>query len=517
MKSARLKTEKPKIKKVKVSMTPDMEYRILFERHPYPMWVFDRSTERFLAVNEAATCKYGFSRKEFLEMSIMDIRPPDQAPILRKHLTQRMAKSPTPPAYSLGIWKHWTKKHILMDVSIYSSLITFRGKRAILVLAHDVTEQLRAEQALSESQARLRESEACFRSVFDFAPIGMGLLDLKGNIVQVNRAMCEMMGYTEAEYLKLSMNDVTHPEDVDRSAELMRGTMRGEMKYFEQEKRYIHKSGRVIWALLRGTVIRDANDQPKYGLGLVQDITLRKHAEMERESMIKELEGSRNSLQRLSRRLVEVQEAERRRIALELHDQIGQELTALKLNLERCRESCAKEEQGTPLAESHARVSRLLSMVRDLSLDLRPTMLDDLGLLHALLWYLDRFKTGTGIAVQFKHRGIGHRRFSPETETAAFRIVQEALTNVARHSQSKEVRIWLWASKERLALSIEDQGVGFDAEAVARAGASTGLSGMRERAALLGGNLSFDSAPGRGTSLTATLPLQDKAGEQVTL
>jgi signal transduction histidine kinase len=294
----------------------------------------------------------------------------------------------------------------------------------------------------------------------------------------------------------------------------MRRVIRGESTSFETEKRYIHKSGRLIWALLRGTVIRDREGRPLYYLGHVQDITRRKQVEAEREQLFQELERSRNNLQQLSRRLVQIQEAERRRIALELHDQVGQELTALKLSLERCQEFNPAG-PNTVFEETHARASRLLTMVRDLSLDLRPTMLDDLGLLDALLWYFDRFKASSGLRIDFKHRDLGHRRFAPEIETAAFRIVQEALTNVTRHSQARSVRIWLWASKERLMLSIEDQGVGFDAEAVLRAGTSTGLSGMRERAALLGGHLSIDSVVGRGTSLTAELPLQDKPGEQV--
>lgn len=488
------------------SASPE-EYRILFEKNPHPMWVYDQQTWRFLAVNDAAVSFYGYSREEFLRMTIMDMRPPEHVPALRKFVTRELA-GPVALIHSSGIWIHWKKDRTLIEVEIFSSRIVFQGHPAVLVLAVDVTERTKVE-------SMLRDSELRFRGAFDFAPVGMGLLDLTGRIHQVNRAMCEMMGYTYAEYSKLSMQDVTHPDDVEPSWQLIRLLINGQIPYLEQEKRYIHKTGRIIWASVRGSLVRDEAGKPIYLVGHVQDITLQKLAEAERTKLFQELATSRNNLQQLSRKLVQVQEAERRRIALELHDQVGQELTVLKLNLERCQE-CFSSDTHNVLEETHARASRLLSMVRDLSLDLRPTMLDDLGLLHAMLWYLERFKTSSGLSIDFKHRGIGHRRFAAEVETAAFRIVQEALTNVARHARAKEVRIWLWASKERLTITIEDKGVGFDAEAMLSASTSTGLSGMRERAALLGGTFSLESAVGRGTSLTAELPLQDKAGEQVT-
>ena len=208
----------------------------------------------------------------------------------------------------------------------------------------------------------------------------------------------------------------------------------------------------------------------------------------------------------LSRQLVEVQEAERRSIARELHDQIGQVLTGLKLVLEMSqRDTDAARDEN--LDEALVLVDELMSQVRELSLSLRPAMLDDLGLLPALLWQFERYTAQTQVQVDFQHRRVEGVRFDPEIETAAYRIVQEALTNVARHAGVKQVTVRLWADDRGLYLQVEDQGRGFDPDSALAASLTGGLSGMRERANLLGGQLTIDSDPGERTILSASIPL----------
>jgi signal transduction histidine kinase len=143
--------------------------------------------------------------------------------------------------------------------------------------------------------------------------------------------------------------------------------------------------------------------------------------------------------------------------------------------------------------------------VQQLSLDYRPTMLDNLGLVPTLQWYFQRYTNRTGVAVTFKHNVV-EQRFPTEKETAAFRIIQEALTNVARHAGRKEVTVRLWVNAYALHVQVEDQGTGFDVAAKLASGTSSGLTGMRERATLLGGNVTVESAPGAGTQVTAELP-----------
>jgi len=216
----------------------------------------------------------------------------------------------------------------------------------------------------------------------------------------------------------------------------------------------------------------------------------------------------RERLQALSQQLVAVQEAERRRIARELHDEIGQSLTGLKLVLEMISR-LPVDRMLDRLREAQVAVTDLMAYVRELSLDLRPAMLDDLGLLPALLWHFDRYMAQTSVHVVFKHTNI-RSRFPAEVEIAAYRIVQEALTNVARHAGVDEVIVQIWADSTLLSIQIVDHGRGCDPQAALSAHTSSGLAGMRERAMLLGGQLTILSGPGTGTCLTTILPMQGR-------
>jgi GAF domain-containing protein len=218
-------------------------------------------------------------------------------------------------------------------------------------------------------------------------------------------------------------------------------------------------------------------------------------------------------LQGLSGRLMEVQEAERRHLARELHDEIGQLLTGLRLTLDVPEPPSPA--LGERLGQAQALVQELLERIRALSLDLRPSILDDLGVLPALLDNIERYMSQTKIRVHLEHSGLD-RRFAPETETGVYRIVQEALTNVARHGQVDEVTVRLWATDDVLGVQVEDHGAGFDPDAVLGTGRSGGLAGLRERAALLNGHLTVETHPGRGVRLTAEVPLNGslrRAGE----
>jgi PAS domain S-box-containing protein len=239
-------------------------------------------------------------------------------------------------------------------------------------------------------------------------------------------------------------------------------------------------------------------------LGIAHDVTERKAWEAQLSRLIVSERAGREQLEALSRRLVALQEEERRAIARELHDEIGQLLTGLKLLLG------SRQPSGVTQAEQV--VGELLRRVRDLSMDLRPALLDDLGLLPALLWLVDRYTQRTKIEVDLRHEALD-ARLSSEVETAAYRVVQEALTNVARHAAVQKVQVVLRREKDRLSILVEDAGRGFDVERGLADGTS-GLTGMRERALLLGGRFEVDSRRGVGTRVLAELPLTD-AGSKV--
>ncbi len=271
----------------------------------------------------------------------------------------------------------------------------------------------------------------------------------------------------------------------------------------------LRDSARISGMLTLGWCDLAGGKQPELSLlGQIADAVA---LAVEKGQLFEQVRAGREQLESLSHRLLEVQEEERRHIARELHDEIGQGLTGLKLALGAVERSPI-ETARIRLSELHKWVDDLLAQVRDLSLDLRPGMLDDLGLLPALLWLSGRYSSQTPVRVSVEHSGLD-RRFPPEVETAAYRIVQEALTNVARHAGVAQVTVRVWADAAAVNVQVADQGAGFDPEQASANGATSGLRGMRERCVLLGGHITVESAHGAGTRLSAELPIDDRLGE----
>jgi two-component system, NarL family, sensor histidine kinase UhpB len=218
------------------------------------------------------------------------------------------------------------------------------------------------------------------------------------------------------------------------------------------------------------------------------------------------LRHANEQLHVLSRRLFQIQQDERRHLARELHDQMGQALTAAKIDLQAAQRLEERTAIVQRLNDSIAILERLLQQVRQLSLELRPPLLDDLGLVPALRWYLDQQAQRADLRVEF-FADPALERVDAAIETACFRVAQEALTNVVRHARAQTVSVELDRTPEALHLAVRDDGIGFDVVG-AQQGASLGLLGMRERVTLLGGELDCKSAPGRGTEVHAFFPVR---------
>ncbi|MGH9420176.1 MAG: sensor histidine kinase, partial [Thermoanaerobaculia bacterium] len=221
---------------------------------------------------------------------------------------------------------------------------------------------------------------------------------------------------------------------------------------------------------------------------------------IERNRLMETVRDGHERLELLSHRLLSVQEEQRRRMAIELHDELGQVLTAVKIDL---------DSKPANVADAAENLDRAMNTVRDLALELRPAMLDDLGLAPALRWYADRFAKQTGVDM---HLALDDEApdLAFDACTACFRVAQEALTNIARHASAKNVWLDLHRTSSDIELTIRDDGAGFDVDA-ARAGAargsSLGLVSMEERASLAGGSIEIHSNRGVGTEIRARFPI----------
>jgi signal transduction histidine kinase len=237
----------------------------------------------------------------------------------------------------------------------------------------------------------------------------------------------------------------------------------------------------------------------------LRNAQLSQELEAVNRSLEAQVQARTSELQALSLRLLRVQEEERRAISRELHDQLGQQLTGLRFQIEAIRKQ-APAELDAELAALLSTNDDMLRYVRDMTQQLRPRVLDDLGLAPALDWHANLFQRHTNITVRLDI-SLPARRLSGELETAVFRIVQEALTNVARHSGASEATVTLTSGEKSLHVEISDRGRGFDLESRLAARDSLGLSGLRERVVLANGRLEIFSRVGQGTRIHAEFPL----------
>jgi len=283
-----------------------------------------------------------------------------------------------------------------------------------------------------------------------------------------------------------------HPEDRAAVAAAIGRALRDGAP-FSFEERIVRPDGEVRYLRTRGEAQRDAGGRPVRILGVCLDIT--------------EQKMSFGMLRAVSRRLVEAEEAERRRIARELHDRVGQNLSALTINLNLVSQQ-AKELPpvlSRRLEDSQALVDATLQAIENLMTDLRPPLLDEYGLGAALGAYAEEFAQRTGVRIEVQGRQEAARDLKPEAAIALYRIVQEALSNVAKHAAARTVEITLERHTRDFVLAISDDGRGFDPAASGRG--RWGMSTMRERAEAVGGRLAVASAPGEGATVRIVVPI----------
>lgn len=376
------------------------------------------------------------------------------------------------------------------------------AQERIRIVLMDVTERRNVERELNkykehleelilERTAELRRSEQNFRNSIENSPLGVRIVTAEGVTLYGNRSLLHMYGYDTLDELKntpvnLRYSPESYAEHLKRK-EKRKHAASGPEDY---DIRIIRKDGRQRYlSVHRDEVLWDGRAEFQC---VYDDVTERKL--------------SQAKLRALSQRMLEVQEEERRALALELHDEIGQSLNAVKLMLGR-QIRLADGELRSALVSLSDLVGEVLEQVRQFSLDLRPRMLDDLGLLSALVWYFRRYTERTGVSVVFEHSGLDDRIFSHHINNQVYRVMQEALTNASRHAAVDRIKVQAKVKGEILWLKIEDKGSGFDM-ASQSISSSVGLEGMRERVGLLGGSLTIDSAPGRGTRLVLEIPLE---------
>jgi PAS domain S-box-containing protein len=352
---------------------------------------------------------------------------------------------------------------------------------------------LRAREALHESEARLRLAIRASNT---------GLWDwhIRENRLYLSPEWKIQLGFEEHE-----MEDSfdawvqrLHPGDRERVLAEEMALFASSRSQYEAEFRLRHKDGSYRWIYSRAEIIRDPDGSPRRMLGTHVDLTARKALEDELQRTVSELRV-------LSRRLIEVEETERRRIGRELHDRIGAHVAVLNITLGLAAEKLtggSPDEAAALLDEAREVVRECSTDIRHVITELRPTALDDFGLYPAVLGYARTIAARVGAELRASG-GAPELRAPPAVETALFRIAQEALTNIAKHANAKTISIALERRDDTLVLDIADDGTGF---ATTGAGGH-GMRTMRERAEAIGATFGVSSAPGAGTRITVEVPL----------
>jgi PAS domain S-box-containing protein len=360
------------------------------------------------------------------------------------------------------------------------------------------------EQREAERQSAnnaLKASEMRYRRLFESAQDGILILNAdSGQIDDVNPFLADLLGYTREQLLGNKLWEIGPFRDTKSSKSAFRDLQREAYVRYDDLPLETSDGKSInvefvsnVYQVNGGKVIQ-CN---------IRNITKRKQAEGK-------LKESRRRFQVLSRRLVAVQETERRHLARELHDEIGQALTAIEMDLQALLESPGTDPLARRLKASLTVVERVQEQVHDISLNLRPSMLDDLGLEPALRWLTKRQAALAGLQAEVRADPL-ERRLDSMIETECFRVAQEALTNVVKHAKARTVNVELTRNEAQLHLSVRDDGIGFDVTRLreqAVGGASLGLLSMEERAALAGGGLQYHSTPGQGTEVHAWFPLK---------
>lgn len=355
------------------------------------------------------------------------------------------------------------------------------------------------ERALRETDQRraLRESEEVFRKLSECSPAGVFLTDEKGRITYTNPRWRTILGLELSEDAVRRWTQVVHPKDRARVLERWNDCVREGGEY-EQEFCLQLADGSDRWVYIRASAMRSERGKYTGHVGTITDITERKQAEEARAHLVQ--------------KLITAQEDECRRVSVELHDQLGQGLTAMMLGLDALQASKADEAvHGRQLQQLQELANDLMHRVHRLAWELRPAALDDLGLTSALKRYVEEWARRSGIATDFHASGQADQRLQPSVETTFYRVVQEALTNVIKHARANRVSVLLDYRRDSVLVIVEDNGKGFDVNKVMSSINSSGrlgLLGMQERAALVGAKFNIESTPDAGTTVFLSCALE---------
>lgn len=481
-------TEKKKIEHlVKIS---EEKYRTIFMKSPLPIWIYELETLRFLDVNESAVRHYGYSMKEFLSMSIRDIRPAEDVDALMNDILK--IKKSTESRF--GTWRHIKKDGGIIIVETTAHAIEFNGFHARMVIAKDITEKIKSEAELRQSEMRLKEAQA-------IAHIGNWDIDLKNNLHTWSDEIYRIFAlkkYKAKPSIELFISFI-HPDDVEIAQQLISEAFR-HPKDSKLNFRFLLKDGRLRFGNIEWRYEFDNNRTPIRLFGILQDITERKKAEDNMKLLEQTIQEQKIKEQkRITRAIITGQEKERNHIGQELHDNINQILAGSKMYLSSAGKKNKELEEliKYPLELIDLSINEIRLLCQKLIIPVKNIKLEELvGEL------LNKLRQNTGIKTTYSY-AIPDGILPDELKLNMYRIIQEQVNNIIKYAEARNVNISIKTGDGILMMIVEDDGKGFDTSLKKK---GVGILNMINRAESFNGSVVVYSSPGKGCKITVTIP-----------
>jgi PAS domain S-box-containing protein len=345
------------------------------------------------------------------------------------------------------------------------------------------------------AQALPAPAKHLFSYLFEQASLGIAVEDLDGKVLLANPALCSMLGYRENELCGMHCSQFANPEDSKDDVALFQQLRAGAIDHYSLEKRYVRKDGQPIWGQLNVSILKNGDEESPVVFAFVEEITKRKVTE--------------GALANVSSRLIEAQEQERSRIGRELHDDIGQRVALVAVELQQLQEE-PLDSSGvrSRIAELQKHTTEIAADIQSLSHKLHSSKLQYLGIAAAMRGFCQEFGEQQKLEIDFRNDGLPSA-LPPDISLCFFRVLQEALHNSAKHSGARHFEVRLWSTSGEIHLTITDPGVGFDSE-TAKSSRGLGLVSMEERLKLLNGTFSIESQPQAGTTIHARVPFSSE-------
>ena len=433
----------------------------------------------------------GASRSELLRKSILDFIHADDIPLVQHCLREVLRGKPQP----VDEFRLRTRADDWRIVKFTTTLQSWGViAKDILVVARDITEAKRAEQRMVMYAHTITSMHEC-----------VVITDLQQKIIFVNPAFVAAYGFNEQDIIGKETTLLLSPSNPEPPGDIMRRALSSEG--WHGELLHVRSTGEEFPVMVSTSSICDKQGKLIAWAMMTRDITDQKRMQEQLETTARQRE---EDLKHFAQSVQDAHEEERQRLSRDLHDDLGQVVTLIRINLERAVNTGEGGMQKQLIQHALSAAQNVLARIHEIAVLLRPPVIDDFGLREAIETYLEDFELKTGIRTEsrltFRNTAI------PEgISTGVYRILQEALTNVSKHSGAASVRIELESEAGQITLLVEDHGRGFDYGGSSKMSKSLGLLGMRERTELMNGAFTLDSSPGLGTKIRAIIPLPPKA------